>query len=60
MNKAIEYPEGMCIWDQDPDEQDQGEGEAPADASIQQENLQCLGIDDLIESLDQPLTDKQA
>ena len=60
VNKAIEDPEGMCIWDWDPDEQDQGEGEAPADASIQQENLQWPGIDDLIESLDQPLTEKQA
>ena len=60
VNEAKEDPEGMCIWDWDPDEQDQGEEEAPANASIQQENLQQPGINDLIESLNQPLKDEQA
>ena len=60
VREAIEDPKGVCIWDWDPDEQDQGEEGPPASASVQQETLQLPGIDDLIKSLDQPLTDEQA
>ena len=59
-SEGIEDPEGTCIWDWDPDEQDQGKEGPPAGASVQKKTLQSPGIDDLIESLDQPLTDEQA
>ena len=60
VKEAIEDPGGACIWDWDPDEQDQGEEDPPASASVQQETLQSPGINDLIKSLNQALTDEQA
>ena len=58
--ECIKDPKANCIWDRRPDEQDEGAEGEPTEAMVQQEQLQQPGVNELIQSLDQPLTDDQA
>ena len=55
--KCIKDPKGECIWEQ---EDEEVEVDPPEAATVQEENLPRLDAEDIIHSLDQPLSDKQA